>query len=82
MNSGRPPALSKRALHAVGPSECPEVDEPFMGEVAGWSCQEMVEDILAIFDALGWERAHLLGVSMGAGMAQFLACSIPAGSAS
>jgi pimeloyl-ACP methyl ester carboxylesterase len=42
-----------------------------------YSGQEMVEDILAVLDALGWERAHLLGVSMGAGMAQFLALLHP-----
>jgi len=42
-----------------------------------YSGQEMIEDILAVLDALGWERAHLLGVSMGAGMAQFLALLHP-----
>lgn len=34
--------------------------------------QEMIEDIVAVLDALGWHSANLLGVSMGAGMAQFL----------
>jgi pimeloyl-ACP methyl ester carboxylesterase len=39
--------------------------------------QDMIEDIVAVLDSLGWENAHLLGVSMGAGMAQFLALLHP-----
>lgn len=39
--------------------------------------QDMVEDILAVQDALGWHSAHLLGVSMGAGMAQLTALLYP-----
>jgi pimeloyl-ACP methyl ester carboxylesterase len=39
--------------------------------------QDMVEDILAVQDALGWHSAHLLGVSMGAGMAQLTALLHP-----
>jgi pimeloyl-ACP methyl ester carboxylesterase len=43
-----------------------------------YSGQDMIEDIVAVIDALGWESAHVLGVSMGAGMAQFLALLHPA----
>ena len=39
--------------------------------------QDMVDDILAVQEALGWESAHLLGVSMGAGMAQLTAILHP-----
>jgi pimeloyl-ACP methyl ester carboxylesterase len=39
--------------------------------------QDMVEDILAVQDALGWSSAHLLGLSMGAGMAQLTALLHP-----
>ncbi len=39
--------------------------------------QDMVQDILAVMDALGWDSAHLLGVSMGAGMAQLTAMLYP-----
>ena len=39
--------------------------------------QDMVQDILAVQDALGWDSAHLLGLSMGAGMAQLTALLHP-----
>ena len=39
--------------------------------------QDMVDDILAVQEVLGWESAHLLGVSMGAGMAQLTAMLHP-----
>jgi pimeloyl-ACP methyl ester carboxylesterase len=43
---------------------------PYRGE-------DMLEDCLAVLDALGWEAADLLGISMGAGMAQHLAIRYP-----
>jgi pimeloyl-ACP methyl ester carboxylesterase len=43
---------------------------PYRGE-------DMVRDILAVLDALGWDSAHLLGVSMGAGLAQLTALLHP-----
>jgi pimeloyl-ACP methyl ester carboxylesterase len=39
--------------------------------------QDMVDDILAVQDALDWHSAHLMGVSMGAGMAQLTALLRP-----
>ena len=39
--------------------------------------QDMVGDTLAVQDALDWPSAHLLGVSMGAGMAQLTAMLHP-----
>jgi pimeloyl-ACP methyl ester carboxylesterase len=39
--------------------------------------QDMIQDILAVQDALGWDSAHLLGLSMGAGMAQLTALLHP-----
>jgi len=39
--------------------------------------QDMVDDILAVQAALGWTSAHLLGVSMGAGLAQLTAMLHP-----
>ena len=35
------------------------------------------EDIFAVMDAVGWERAHFLGVSEGAAMAQQFAADFP-----
>jgi pimeloyl-ACP methyl ester carboxylesterase len=43
---------------------------PYRGE-------DMLGDCLAVMDALGWDSANLLGVSMGAGMAQYLAIRHP-----
>jgi pimeloyl-ACP methyl ester carboxylesterase len=43
---------------------------PYRGE-------DMIGDILAVQDTLGWRSAHLLGVSMGAGMAQLTALLRP-----
>ena len=35
------------------------------------------EDIHAVMDAVGWERAHFLGVSEGAAMGQLFAADFP-----
>lgn len=43
---------------------------PYRGE-------DLLEDCLAVMDALGWDSANLLGVSMGAGIAQHLAIRHP-----
>lgn len=43
---------------------------PYRGE-------DLLGDCLAVMDALGWDRASLLGVSMGAGIAQYLAVRHP-----
>jgi pimeloyl-ACP methyl ester carboxylesterase len=39
--------------------------------------QDMAADVLAVLDALGWDSGHLLGVSMGAGLAQLTAVLSP-----
>lgn len=39
---------------------------------------DMLDDVEAVLDAVGWESAHLLGSSMGAGMAQAMALLRPA----
>jgi class 3 adenylate cyclase len=35
------------------------------------------EDILAVMDAVGWERAHILGISEGGAMGQLFAADFP-----
>lgn len=46
-------------------------------KTAPYRVQDMIADMLAVQDALGWSSAHLLGVSMGAGMAQLTAILHP-----
>lgn len=43
----------------------------------GYTADDLTTDPLHVLDALGVERAHLLGVSMGAGIAQSLAAVHP-----
>ena len=43
----------------------------------GWSREALVDDVLAFADALGLERFHLMGLSMGAGTAVRLASRQP-----
>jgi pimeloyl-ACP methyl ester carboxylesterase len=43
-----------------------------------YSALNMLDDALAVMDALGWPSAHVMGGSMGAGLAQALAAVHPA----
>jgi pimeloyl-ACP methyl ester carboxylesterase len=42
-----------------------------------YTTRDMLDDILAVLDAVGWESAHVLGGSMGAALAQGLALENP-----
>jgi pimeloyl-ACP methyl ester carboxylesterase len=46
-------------------------------KAAPYRGQDMIADMLAVQDALGWSSAHLLGLSMGAGMSQLTAILHP-----
>jgi pimeloyl-ACP methyl ester carboxylesterase len=37
----------------------------------------MTDDMMAVLDAVGWESANLVGLSMGGGLAQFAALLRP-----
>jgi pimeloyl-ACP methyl ester carboxylesterase len=42
-----------------------------------YSTLDMLDDAIAVMDAVGWKSAHVLGASMGAGLAQALALYHP-----
>lgn len=43
----------------------------------GYTFEQAVHHVLDVADALGWDRFGLLGHSMGAGIASFIAASVP-----
>lgn len=42
-----------------------------------YTARDMLDDALAVMDAVGWSSAHVMGGSMGAGLAQALAMENP-----
>jgi pimeloyl-ACP methyl ester carboxylesterase len=42
-----------------------------------YTAQDMAADAVAVLDAVGWESAHIVGTSLGAGLAQLLSTSHP-----
>ncbi|GAA2628916.1 alpha/beta hydrolase [Actinomadura fulvescens] len=49
----------------------------FTGKKKAYSRDDMLDDLTAVLDAMGWEAAHVLGLSMGAGLVQFAALRSP-----
>jgi pimeloyl-ACP methyl ester carboxylesterase len=43
----------------------------------GYTADDLLADVLGLLDALGVQRAHIVGLSMGGGMAQWLALDHP-----
>lgn len=57
------------------------VDNPFTALFArrgsAYTAEDMTDDAVAVLDALGWERAHLFGHSLGGAIAQRIALRHP-----
>jgi pimeloyl-ACP methyl ester carboxylesterase len=49
----------------------------FAGKKKAYQLTDMIDDMMAVLNAVGWESANLVGLSMGGGLAQFAALSHP-----
>jgi pimeloyl-ACP methyl ester carboxylesterase len=49
----------------------------FTGKKRAYELTDMIGDMMAVLDAMGWESANLAGLSMGGGLAQFAALLRP-----
>jgi pimeloyl-ACP methyl ester carboxylesterase len=49
----------------------------FTGKKRAYELTDMIDDMMAVLDAMGWESANLAGLSMGGGLAQFAALLHP-----
>ena len=49
----------------------------FTGRKRAYELTDMIDDMMAVLDAMGWESANLVGVSMGGGLAQWAAVLHP-----
>jgi pimeloyl-ACP methyl ester carboxylesterase len=49
----------------------------FTGRKRAYGLTDMIDDMMAVLDALGWESAHLAGLSMGGGLIQWAALLHP-----
>jgi pimeloyl-ACP methyl ester carboxylesterase len=49
----------------------------FTGRKKAYELADMIGDMMAVLDALGWESANLAGLSMGGGLVQFAALLHP-----
>jgi pimeloyl-ACP methyl ester carboxylesterase len=49
----------------------------FTGRRRAYELTDMVDDMMAVLDAMGWESANLAGLSAGGGLAQFAALLHP-----
>lgn len=45
----------------------------FTGKKQAYAHRDMIEDMMAVMDVLGWDTANLVGLSMGGGLAQYAA---------
>jgi pimeloyl-ACP methyl ester carboxylesterase len=49
----------------------------FSGKKRAYELTDMIDDMMAVLDAMGWESANLAGMSSGGGLAQFAALLHP-----
>jgi pimeloyl-ACP methyl ester carboxylesterase len=49
----------------------------FTGRKRAYEITDMIDDMMAVLDAMGWESANLAGLSSGGGLAQFAALLHP-----
>ena len=70
-------ALAARGYHAVAPDHRGHGDSSKPADEAAYSLEQFAADVLALVDALGWHRFHLLGHSMGGMIAQHVALAAP-----
>ncbi|MFD9593963.1 alpha/beta fold hydrolase [Kitasatospora sp. NPDC059973] len=61
-----PPAATRNPVSAL-----------FRKRGEAYTAEDMADDAIAVMDALGWESAHLLGVSLGGAIAQRVALRHP-----
>ena len=50
----------------------------FTGRKRAYRITDMIDDMMAVLDAMGWKSANLAGLSSGGGLAQFAALKYPA----
>ena len=67
-------ALAGAGLHAVRYDHRDAgLSTHFTGKKKAYELTDMIDDMMAVLDAMGWESANLAGLSMGGGLAQFAA---------
>lgn len=71
-------ALAGAGLHAVRYDHRDAgLSTHFTGKAKAYGLTDMIDDMMAVLDAMGWESANLAGLSGGGGLAQFAALLHP-----
>jgi pimeloyl-ACP methyl ester carboxylesterase len=71
-------ALAEAGLHVVRYDHRDAgLSTHFTGKKKAYELTDMIDDMMAVLDAVGWTSANLVGLSMGGGLAQFAALLHP-----